>query len=552
MPDSGAPAASPSLDPESVRLEVNGVTTLAKTDFATQSVTWRPETWDNTILYDLVLKARNLEGRCTPDAVLELARRQAIPLLIDWHASNPEKDGPYLLVLKSKPPSLTGPLDFFYASGDQAPFLTWPGNARLPLTAKIDPPDNWNPNEIFLSTQTGERTRVNVSISNIARESHLFWHILVDPDQQQDLPDGRWSIRRHPGTSDWHPLYLNWLEYGALPAICSARDFPAWLEIRGARPILVDATHRTPWQEPCDLPRDTLIWHPLVPELVGKTIVIDPHGGAADADGTAPMGTPGRELNLRTAERLAALLRGAGAEAVLTRDDPGYVPPEAKVLLTNEADADLFITLRRAAPGDPGWSIAHHYGSAGGSTWGTLLAETLAPFAAPDTIPVAESYAYLLRHTACPAVDVSLPLPTDLDAEELWRAPAYQQAVASALMSATAAWFQGEDLLLSLTDPRTFILEHTTNSRLLNGCDWIRVDGNWLWLPPRSASTPPAKLPLPGLEHTFEVRRGDRWELLVSGMGEGDMPRVWPFWTSESRPTNPFAETDTTHEATGP
>ena len=119
-------------------------------------------------------------------------------------------------------------------------------------------------------------------------------------------------------------------------------------------------------------------------------------------------------------------------------------------------------------------------------------------------------------------------------------------------MSATAAWFQGPDLLLSLTDPRTFILAHTTAATLIEGCDWIRVDGNWLWLPPRDAATPPALLPLPGTDHTFEVRRGDRWELLVSGLGEGDRTRVWPFWTSELRPTNPFAETDVPHEASGP
>ncbi len=382
----------------------------------------------------------------------------------------------------------------------------------------------------------------------------IRWMAMHDPWGSQAMMDGHWRLRAHPGTTDWEAhIARGWMPRNR-PAFPLVEDHPAWLEIRGARPILIDATHRTPWQAPCDSPQDTIVWQPLVPEMVGKTIVIDPHGGAADADGTAPMGTPGRELNLRIAERLAHLLRGAGAEAVLTRDDPGYVPKEAKILQANEADADLFITLKRATPGGSPWRVAHHYGSRGGSAWAAYLKETLGHLSAPDTVAVEESYAYLLRHTACPAVEVSLPMPADLDAEELWRAPAYQQAVASELLSATAAWFQGDDLLRSLVDPRTFMVERQIPHRpvVLDGVDWIRVDGNWLWLPPRDDSVPAARLPLPGVEHTFEVRRGDAWELYVSGYGEGDEVWVNPFWTSERQPTNPFATTETADEPSAP
>lgn len=552
IPDSRTTDAAPALDPTSVRLILNGELEPVRVDLATQAVTWdRDHEIEQAIEFKLM--ARNLEGRSTPVSRLAVRGHWTAPYLFEVYYSAPGQGGPFLLVWTGGGLQVPGSIDLFFDIDNGLPFLTLALTGSDKRAAKFEAPAHWNKRTIDLVTADGDTLRSrNASLFNLTRNSNVFWHVLVDPEGHQHLPDGHWQLRQLPGIQDWHILHKQWLRTGSTPAICSIQDHPAWLEIRGARPILVDATHRTPWQETCDLPRDTLVWHPLVPELVGKTIVIDPHGGAADADGTAPMGTPGRELNLRTAERLAALLRGAGAEAVLTRDDPGFVPPEAKILLANEVEADLFITLRRAAPEAPGWSVAHHYGSRGGSAWGALLAETLAPFAAPDTVPVAESYAYLLRHTACPAVDVALPLPADLDTEERWRAPAYQQAVASALMSATAAWFQGEELLLSLTDPRTFIIERTIAATLLDGCDWIRVDGNWLWLPPRDADTPPAQLPLPGPDHTFEVRRGNRWELLLSAVRENERVSVWPFWTSERTPTNPFAETNATHEATGP
>lgn len=407
-----------------------------------------------------------------------------------------------------------------------------------------------------LSAHTSDRPSWRLSY-DYAIEGHLMlmeaehrW-IWLDGNRTKGIPT-TWSARAWTGRTCLGPDRPKFSQDD--PGLPIALNFPLWLERTACYPILLDATHRTPWQESCDSPRDTIVWQPLVPELVGKTIVIDPHGGAAEADGVAPMGTPGRELNLRVAERLVSLLRGAGAEAVLTRDDPGFVPPEAKILLANQVDADLFITLRRAAPDGPAWRVTHHVGSRGGSAWAGYLKETLGRLAAPDTVAVSESYAYLLRQTACPAVDVSLPMPADLDAEELWRAPAYQQAVASELLSATAAWFQGDDLLRSLADPRTFMLERQFPGKPVDlvGLDWIRVDGNWLWLPPGDAATPPARLPLPGAEHTFEVRRGDRWELYVSAYGEGD--RVWlrPFWTSEHQPTNPFATTETVDDPSAP
>jgi N-acetylmuramoyl-L-alanine amidase len=555
IPDSGRSTEAPSLDPSSIVVLRNGKECTYEVSLDGEIIHVDMPPFMRPADNHISIQSRNTSGRSSRRFDFDLDHAWTGSPFTD-HSMQMDDYGSVLLSWKVRE-GFEGEV-FWWRHGHRGRLLSSStGQAEWNAGCTLEDTLNFPPQvELGYTGSTHDRLTILIPgwYERPKFDLPIRWALMNWPSGDQTITDGKWTLRAHPGTAEWSEAEKRrWLPRHR-PAIPLVENHPAWLEIRGARPILIDATHRTPWQAPCDLPQDTLVWQPLVPELVGKTIVIDPHGGAADADGTAPMGTPGRELNLRTAKRLAALLRGAGAEAVLSRDDPGFVPPEAKVLQANEVDADLFITLRRAAPGvsgTPDWSVAHHYGSRGGAAWGRLLAQTLARFATPDTVPVTESYAYLLRHTACPAVEVSLPLPTDLDAEETSRSPAYQLAVASALMSATAAWFQGEDLLLSLTDPRTFIIEHAVAPTLLDGCDWIRVDGNWLWLPPRDDTTLPALLPLPGDDHTFEVRRGDRWELLISNVTEGPGPSVWPFWTSEKQPTNPFATTETIDDATG-
>ena len=120
----------------------------------------------------------------------------------------------------------------------------------------------------------------------------------------------------------------------------------------------------------------------MLPELIGKTIVLDPTGGGNDTDGTGPLGSRGTDFNLRIAERTASLLRGAGAEVLLTRDDERWVPPEEKVLLANESGADLFLTIGRCQDPAFRYSALHHHGSSTGQAWAELFAQAVAPLPA--------------------------------------------------------------------------------------------------------------------------------------------------------------------------
>ncbi len=81
-------------------------------------------------------------------------------------------------------------------------------------------------------------------------------------------------------------------------------------------------------------------------DLKIKTIMIDPgHGGSATGT-VGKMGTMEKDVTLDIAKRLKAHLIKSGCYRVLmTREDDSTVPLEKRVSLTQEAKADLFISV---------------------------------------------------------------------------------------------------------------------------------------------------------------------------------------------------------------
>ena len=81
-------------------------------------------------------------------------------------------------------------------------------------------------------------------------------------------------------------------------------------------------------------------------DLKIKTIMIDPgHGGSATGT-IGKMGTMEKDVTLDIAKRLKARLVKSGCYRVLmTREDDSTVPLEKRVSLTQEAKADLFISV---------------------------------------------------------------------------------------------------------------------------------------------------------------------------------------------------------------
>lgn len=320
-----------------------------------------------------------------------------------------------------------------------------------------------------------------------------------------DLGDGRtWCILLTPAGALSRTPLINRYPGAVSPyqrpyAVPMSPEAPIWLESRGNKPLV-----RTPVMAR----RDTLVMASVLPELCGRTVVIDPTGGGTETDGTGPLGITGSEINLQVARRLARLLEGCGATVVLTRVDTRYVPAEEKVLMANRRAADLFLTIGRNGTGT-NWQLLHHYNSGGGTRWAQTLREASAHLAAPDSAVVAESYAYLLRHTPCVALSCLMPGPLSVAREERLASPTHQQAVALVLLRSIRDYFAESSLALAVLDIDGLLQTHRAHFPAPADLDLIIVDGHLMWLPGPSAPV----VPITGPEHILEIRAGDRWWL---------------------------------------
>ncbi|MEH7115996.1 N-acetylmuramoyl-L-alanine amidase [Neobacillus vireti] len=79
--------------------------------------------------------------------------------------------------------------------------------------------------------------------------------------------------------------------------------------------------------------------------LTGKTIVLDPGHGGKDKGTTGLASTPEKSLNLTTAEVVKQKLENAGAQVILTRTSDTFIPLEQRSNISNQNEADAFISF---------------------------------------------------------------------------------------------------------------------------------------------------------------------------------------------------------------
>ncbi len=81
------------------------------------------------------------------------------------------------------------------------------------------------------------------------------------------------------------------------------------------------------------------------PGLKNKVIVLDPGHGGRDNGTTGASGTLEKTVTIRTAEKLAAKLKAAGATVIFTRQQDTYVPLQSRVSVSHMNKADAFISI---------------------------------------------------------------------------------------------------------------------------------------------------------------------------------------------------------------
>lgn len=111
--------------------------------------------------------------------------------------------------------------------------------------------------------------------------------------------------------------------------------------------------------------------------LAGQTIVVDPGHGGIDGGATA-FGRVEKTVTLPIGLDLSALLRGAGARVIVTRNSDTFVSLAARTAITNAAGADAFVSIHANALNDLSFSgVTTFYGAASGFVTGVRRSPAL-------------------------------------------------------------------------------------------------------------------------------------------------------------------------------
>ena|GEM_PF-444747 len=498
------PATVPGPDPSSFHLTVDGREAEFELSADGTTITFQP-TLDGH-RSEIRVNGRNIAGRSTPERLTLLINDAARPLIVTQAASGTGDDAPALLVWRTSDGdslpagSLETPDGLRLATGPGPAGTVWPPPGR-PASGR----GTWSAHD-----GTAEREAIFD-----ARRLPAGWHwreIVPGDGATAPLPRA-WRAR---GDAPLPTLYRELADLTALPAVPVPQDGQIWFEAPGWVPLAPPA----PGGEADAGP---LTAHPLGTGLHGMTVVIDPRGGGTMTDGQTELGRRGSDLNLETARQLEALLRGAGAEAVLTRRDDQPLADADKALLARRAGARLFIQIGRRSPA-AGPAVRHYPGSAAGSAWASFTARTMVQdgVAVPDSLAGPGSD-YLLRHTHCAALVVEFPLPEPQTGRGLTADAGLARTEASLLLQGLVGQAAGEQAFSAFVRPES-MLRLLPPSAAADPLLWAVWDGNFVWAPSArngqggsSAgnslfSTQATRWPACGDRHTLEIHRDSQWQ----------------------------------------
>ncbi len=524
VPDStpsSTPAAMPGPDPGRIRLTFDGNLVTPRLSPDAHTVTWDLPGDLAPVPHTLELQGRNLADRATPRRRTILLPRDATTLQVHltreqdsgrtglhWHGANNAPLPTGTLRLESGQEFAVGP--------DQPDWVLLENAA-----ATADGPVTFS-----LSAGNTEATACAVTVTQLAAGRQLR---LVTRDGRPFAPRTGWRGRLGAG--------------GASALVTVDADQQLWLEGSGVQPLIDPrpgdaATPRTVAGNDSHWETTTLL-----AGLTGKVIVLDPAGGGTITDGAGPLGLRGADLNLAVAQHAAQLLRGAGARVHLTRQDEAALLPVEKVRLAGRVAADLFLTIGRHEDHEVR-VVRYHPGSIVGRRWAAAAARasTLLPAAgpgAPDSCRTEESAGYLLRHTACPALEWRLDPPLTPAREFRQVQPGWHRAEARVVLLAIAAVSGHPYVFDHLLDPARILADLENLGGLpASEIDWALLDGNFPWSPlpalvPVAGSghsvTSVSGPGLPGLlpRHVLELHAGERWQVWLLNRSADNDKAVW-------------------------
>ena len=161
----------------------------------------------------------------------------------------------------------------------------------------------------------------------------------------------------------------------------------------------------------------------------------------------SPVGSSGissSEVNLKVAKYLADYLIRAGARVVLTRDRDAEITPFQRVQIASETKAELFLSisygLNSPKRAQSFIRTGHYPGSQEGMTLARAIQRELVSCLDGRDDRVHPDVSYVVQHTPCPAVSISLSSASD-PKETALREPSYLRRVAYAVYEGVLKYY---------------------------------------------------------------------------------------------------------------
>ncbi|MCR4963016.1 MAG: N-acetylmuramoyl-L-alanine amidase [Firmicutes bacterium] len=187
----------------------------------------------------------------------------------------------------------------------------------------------------------------------------------------------------------------------------------------------------------------------LSPALFGKTVVIDPGHGDWDPGVVGVDGVQEKDVNLAVSKNLCQLLRNSGAVVLCTREndrlayDNKQEDMQARAALAKEAD--LFVSIHAnsfpAAPDTCGAQIFYGAGNEEGKKLAQAIQEQCGLLLHSRRTALAHPDAYLLKHTAAPAVIAEMGFLSNPQEAQALAGGDYQRQAAWALYVGIVNYF---------------------------------------------------------------------------------------------------------------
>jgi len=168
-------------------------------------------------------------------------------------------------------------------------------------------------------------------------------------------------------------------------------------------------------------------------------IVLDPGHGGRDPGAISPIGIREKDVVLETTLLAAELLRRAGADVTLTREDDTFVPLNERADIANRLSADLFASIHADSCRDAsarGFTIyVARSASAESAALARRIERRLAALGIASRGVRRANYRVLVR-TACPAVLIELGYLSNITEAAKLSRPSHRRRLAEAIAEA--------------------------------------------------------------------------------------------------------------------